>query len=96
MVAYRRWRPLTQAKMHVPTDSFGGMDAEHFVSNILKKLSINATVEVIHLLVRHQILSAPSYYSRNIMRTVRMEGQPARTVSTGYSCPPCRDQSAAP
>jgi hypothetical protein len=71
VVAYRRCQPLTEAKMHVPTDSFGGMDAEHFVSNILKKLSINASVEVMHLLVRHQNQSAR--LPRNTLR----EGLPA-------------------
>lgn len=96
VAAYRRWRPLTQAKdkMYVPTDSFGGMDAEHFVSNILKKLSINATVEVIHLLVR--VPNQSSSASRNPLRIQRVEGLAARTVPTSYSSPPYRDQSAAP
>eukprot|EP00241_Pyramimonas_parkeae_P007649 CAMPEP_0114246886 /NCGR_PEP_ID=MMETSP0058-20121206/12717_1 /TAXON_ID=36894 /ORGANISM="Pyramimonas parkeae, CCMP726" /LENGTH=149 /DNA_ID=CAMNT_0001360133 /DNA_START=382 /DNA_END=831 /DNA_ORIENTATION=+ len=33
--------------MYVPTDSFGGMSPEHVASNVLKKLHIHASVEVI-------------------------------------------------
>jgi hypothetical protein len=65
---HRCWRPPTQAKMHVPTDSFGGMDGEHFVANILKKLSIRASVEVIRKLVRPRSPGRSSSWLRRVCR----------------------------
>mmetsp|Transcript_10162 Transcript_10162/g.19240 ORF Transcript_10162/g.19240 Transcript_10162/m.19240 type:complete len:152 (-) Transcript_10162:729-1184(-) len=43
----RRVRLAPWSKMYVPTDSFGGMSPEHVASNVLKKLHIHASVEVI-------------------------------------------------
>ena len=37
--------------MYVPTDGFGGMSPEHVVSNVVKKVCIRASVEVVNKLV---------------------------------------------